>query len=187
MATKTKKSKQGRGRPSAYQSEFANIAFRHTLLGATDKDLAAAFSVSEQTVNAWKKEFPKFLESIRAGKAEADANVVNSLYGRATGYSHPDTDIRTVSVGGGMSSIVQTPIIKHHPPDVTAQIFWLKNRRPELFRDKPEVSVTVNNDVSLSSTQPEDWTQADLEAELKRRGAIPILHKPDRNGVSKHS
>lgn len=121
------------GRPSSYRPEYAGQALKLCRLGATDKELADFFDVSEQTLNAWKKQFPEFLESLKNGKAISDAEVADKLFSRATGYEHPEDDIRVVK-----GQIVITPTIKHYPPDTTAAIFWLKNRRPDLWRDKPE-------------------------------------------------
>lgn len=121
------------GRPSKYRSEFVEQAGKLCKLGLTDKEIAKFFEVSEQTLNTWKQQHPEFLESLKGGKTLADAEVASKLFHRATGYEHPEDDIRTV---GG--EIVITPTIKHYPPDTTAAIFWLKNRRPDLWRDKVE-------------------------------------------------
>lgn len=126
------------GRPSAYRKEFAQQAKKITLLGATDMDLADFFGVAISTINLWKLKHPEFSESLKVGKDSADERVISSLYHRAIGYSHPEVDIRAVD-----GVIVQTPLTKHYPPDTTAAIFWLKNRRKEEFRDK----VDVNHDV----------------------------------------
>lgn len=72
---KDESEKKKRGRKSAYQKEYANQALKLCLLGATDKELADFFSVSEQTLNKWKKDYPEFLESLKKGKNIADANV----------------------------------------------------------------------------------------------------------------
>jgi len=120
-------------RPSKYRPEFVEQACKLCKLGLTDKEIAKFFEVSEQTLNAWKQQHPEFLESLKGGKTLADAEVASKLFHRATGYEHPDTDIRVVN-----GVIVETPLIKHYPPDTTAAIFWLKNRRPDLWRDKVE-------------------------------------------------
>lgn len=120
-------------RPTNYKKDYADLALKFCKLGATDKDLASAFEVSEQTINAWKDRHPEFLESLKAGKGMADAEVASKLFHRATGYEHPEDDIRVVD-----HEIVITPMIKHYAPDTTAAIFWLKNRRPDLWRDKVE-------------------------------------------------
>jgi DNA-binding XRE family transcriptional regulator len=120
------------GRPTSYRAEYAAQALKLCKLGLTDKELAEYFEVSEQTLNAWKKAHPAFLESLKGGKTLADAEVASKLFHRATGYEHQDTDIRVID-----GQIVQTQIIKHYPPDTTAAIFWLKNRQPAKWRDKP--------------------------------------------------
>lgn len=121
------------GRPTKYKPEYADQARKLALLGATDKDIADFFGVSEQTVNAWKKVNPEFLESLKGGKDELDAKVVRSLFQRATGYSHPEDKIFN---NGGEEMIVHTT--KHYPPDATSMIFWLKNRQPDDWRDKQD-------------------------------------------------
>lgn len=143
------------GRPSLYKPEFAELARKFCCLGATDADLARFLEVSEATINTWKLEHPEFLESIKAGKAQADAEVASKLFHRATGYEHPEDDIRTVSMGDGAGSeIVITPTVKHYPPDTTAAIFWLKNRRPDLWRDK------VHQEISVDQTLAERLARA---------------------------
>ncbi|EPB0881194.1 terminase [Yersinia enterocolitica] len=122
------------GRPTAYKDEYAEQARKLCLLGHTDAELAEFFEVSEQTINAWKKAQPDFLESIKKGKAFADSEVASKLFHRATGYEHPEDDIRAVE-----GSIVITPTIKRYPPDTAAAIFWLKNRQRDKWRDKQEV------------------------------------------------
>lgn len=133
MAAKGKASAKPAGRPSRYKEEYNEQARKLCRLGATDKELAEFFGVAVSTVNLWKQKYPEFSESLKEGKQLADAEVAEKLYQRATGYSHPEDDIRVVS-----GEIVITPTIKHYPPDTTAAIFWLKNRRPDLWRDKPD-------------------------------------------------
>lgn len=102
-----------------------------TLLGATDKELAKAFDTTEQTINAWKKTQPEFLESLKRGKEQADAEIADKLFQRAKGYEHDDIYITQYQ-----GRIVKERIIKYYPPDTTAAIFWLKNRQPDLWRDR---------------------------------------------------
>lgn len=136
--------KRGVGRPSGYKPEYADWALKMTKLGATDKELAEAFEVTEATINLWKHRYPEFFESIKSGKHFADAEVASKLFHRATGYSHAEDDIRTVTLPGvnAGSEVVITPTVKHYPPDTTAAIFWLKNRQPKVWRDKVETEVS---------------------------------------------
>ena len=92
--------------------------------GFTDKEMANAVGVTEQTINNWKKQQPKFFESLKDWKKEADRNVERSLYERACGYEHPEDKIFNAN---GEPLVV--PTTKHYPPDTSAMIFWLKNRK----------------------------------------------------------
>lgn len=114
------------GRPTKYDPANNEIVTNYCLMGATDKELGDFLGVCEATINNWKIEHPKFLESIKKGKELADARVSRALYNRATGYDHND---------------------KHYPADATSAIFWLKNRRPNDWRDKKDVSVTLDKQV----------------------------------------
>lgn len=121
------------GRPTAYKEEYNEQAYRLCLLGATDKELASFFHVSEQTLNSWKTAHPEFLESLKRGKSQADGEVADKLFQRAKGYSHDAVKILQYE-----GSPVIVPYTEHYPPDTTAAIFWLKNRRPDLWRDKQD-------------------------------------------------
>tara|TARA_R110000868_G_scaffold24355_2_gene96313 strand:+ start:197 stop:781 length:585 start_codon:yes stop_codon:yes gene_type:complete len=176
-----KAKKHAGGRPSAYKVEFAHIAYRHCLLGATDKDLASAFGVHVDTIDEWKRKQPKFSESLKKGKADADATIAESLFHRAKGYSH-----KAVKIMQHEGIAFDHEYTEHYPPDTAACIFWLKNRRPDQFRNNPEVAVTVNNDVKVDLQKPpEEWGQAEIEAELARRGAPVPGTNGNGNGHSK--
>ncbi|WHI46585.1 hypothetical protein [Microbulbifer sp. VAAF005] len=75
-------------RRTSYREEFAEQVEKLCKLGLTDKELGEFFEVTEQTINNWKNKHPEFFESIKRGKTLADANVVESLFRRACGYSH---------------------------------------------------------------------------------------------------
>lgn len=126
-------------RPTLYKEEYAEQARKLCLLGSTDKELAEFFEVSESTINLWKLEHAPFSESIKKGKAQADADVADRLYQRAMGYEHEEVDIRVID-----HAIVKTPIRKIYAPDPTAAIFWLKNRQRGKWRDKVETEHSGN-------------------------------------------
>lgn len=136
------------GRPSKYDPGFNFQVEKLAKLGATDEEIANFFDVSESTINLWKIEHPEFSESIKAGKIQADANVAHSLYHRAIGYEHEDIDIRVVD-----KEIVETPLIKYYPPDPTAAIFWLKNRRPKDWRDKHDIEGNITTNITFNGSE----------------------------------
>jgi len=122
------------GRPSRYKPKYAKQAAQLCeRFAAVDADLADFFDVSIVTINAWKLRYPEFLESISGSKEIADARVRDSLFDRAVGYSYDALKI----LGSGD----KIPYREHIPPDITAATFWLKNRQPELWRDRHEHTV----------------------------------------------
>ena len=126
------------GRPTEYRPEFVEQAKELCANGATNYDLADEFGVSVQTVRAWRAKDPDFLAAIKVNKDLADELVERSLYERATGYSHNAVKIFL----GKDGKIVEAQFTEHVPPDPTAMIFWLKNRKPREWRDKTEVELT---------------------------------------------
>jgi hypothetical protein len=134
------------GRPSNYKAEYAEQARKLCLLGATDKELADFFEVEEKTINNWKLAHKEFLQSIKAGKVIANANVADRLYQRALGYSHPE-----VHISNFQGVITQTPITKHYPPDPTSAIFFLKNREKDKWREKLDVDTKVTGELTITS------------------------------------
>jgi transposase-like protein len=138
------------GRPSKFKPEFCKQAVGLTKLGATDREVAEFFEVSEVTLNTWKHQHPEFLKSLKQGKESADNRVEQSLYRRALGYSHDE-----VHISNYMGEVTQTPIVKHYAPDTTACIFWLKNRKPAEWRDRIEHSGDVTGTVKHELTDRE--------------------------------
>jgi hypothetical protein len=124
------------GRPTKYEPEYAEQALKLCRLGATDKELADFFQVNEDTINEWKKVQPEFSESLKNGKLMADAEVADKLFKRATGYSHEAVKIVADAKTKDEHIVRYT---EHYPPDTTAAIFWLKNRRRGDWRDKQDV------------------------------------------------
>lgn len=124
------------GRPSIYKPEFAKLARDYCLLGATNAQLAKLFETTEQTIDRWIASNEEFRGSVKEGRVEADANVSNSLYRRALGYEQPAVKI---FMPAGSLDPVYAPYTEIVAPDTTAAIFWLKNRRPDVWREKTQV------------------------------------------------
>ena len=135
------KAPRRQGRPETYQARYANQARRMALLGATDQDLAATFEVDDATIDQWKRKHPRFLQALKAGKEEADCAVAASLYRKALGFRVKAVKIMQDKDGNSFEHEFQ----EYYPPDTTAAIFWLKNRRPRHWRADPMVSLEVND------------------------------------------
>ena len=132
---KQKESKAGR--PSKYNADFTPL-LAETLAskGLTDKQISEKLGVSEVTLNAWKKEHPDFLKSLKKGKEAPDDLVESSLFKRAIGFDN-DKAVK-IFMPASATEPVYAPYTERVHPDVTACIFWLKNRRPDRWREKPE-------------------------------------------------
>ena len=145
-----------RGRPTKYRDDMPKrveaAAEDHAPM--TDEQIAELFGVDEKTVITWRKTYPEFLQSVKKAKAISDDKVEHSLFERATGYSVLDVHISTYE-----GEVIKTPIIKHYPPDPTSMIFWLKNRRPDEWRDQKQHDLNINKKL-------EDMTVEELEARL---------------------
>ncbi|MBH1909618.1 terminase [Serratia ureilytica] len=135
-------------RPTKYQEAYAEQARKLCLLGYTDAELASFFEVSEATINNWKLEHPEFLESIKKGKAVADGDVASTLFNRAIGYTAKEK--REEKTADGFKEVDAE---KHVPGDVTAMIFWLKNRQKDKWREKQDVNHT-SDDGSMTPRAP---------------------------------
>ena len=132
------------GQPTKYKKEYNDLAYKFCLLGATDEQLANFLDVAESTINNWKNTQPEFLESIKRGKHNADANVAEALYKRALGYEHKEDKIFNAN---GKPLIV--PTMKHYPPDTAAAFIWLKNRKNNDWRDKQEIEHSGNMEINI--------------------------------------
>lgn len=152
-----------RGRPSSYKPEFAAQAEKLCDLGATDQEIAEFFNVDVRTVYRWKHDHADFCQALKVGKDSADERVERSLFQRAIGYEQDEVKI---FMPAGATEPVYAPFRAKIAPDVTAAIFWLKNRRSAEWRDRREVehSGGVKHTYDLDSLGTEKLEQ--LEAIL---------------------
>lgn len=141
------------GRPSSFKAEYVEQAEKLCKLGATDVELADFFEVSVATLYRWKNEFPEFCDALKSGKEVADERVERSLYHRATGYTFD-----SVHFSSFQGQVTATPYREHVPPDTTAMIFWLKNRRSAEWRDRTEHVVK----------REQEWTDEQLDARIRQ-------------------
>lgn len=111
--------------------------------GLTDEQIAKNLGISKDTFYKYKKEHADFSDSLKRGKEVIDIEVENALLKRALGYKYNEVTRELTDEGLQVTKIVT----KEVQPDTTAQIFWLKNRKPEDWRDKRDInhSGNINN------------------------------------------
>lgn len=103
--------------------------------GLIEKQIYKNMGIGKSTFYKWKNENVEFAELLKESKETADREVENALFKSATGFMGPDE--------------------KYYPPNTTAQIFWLKNRKHEDWRDKRETDVNVSTPVSETALKVE--------------------------------
>lgn len=120
--------------------------------GLTEKQIAKNIGITQQTLDVWKNKYPSLAETLKKNREVADREVENALFRKACGYTAKvirSTKVKHVEYDAAgkkkkeWEEIVPTEEEVHIPADTTAQIFWLKNRKPDAWRNKPEI-VTEN-------------------------------------------
>ena len=117
-------------------------------LGYTDVEIAGTLGVARSTLSRWKKD-GQFQDTLKRGKLKADVKVIQALYNKAIGRRV----VVKQTVKGPVEQVVQVD------PDTTAIIFWLKNRRPDMYRD----SQRIDGNVSITAKM----SMADLKKSIK--------------------
>ena len=117
--------------------------------GLTDEQIAYNMGICRDTLIQWKKRYSDISDTLKKGKEVVDRQVENALLKRALGYKY--TEVTKERIDGSL--VVTKEVEKEVVPDTTAQIFWLKNRKPNEWRDKQnvelegEIGVNIIDDV----------------------------------------
>ena len=102
--------------------------------GLTDEQIAKNLDITPSTLYEWKRRYSEISEALKKGKEVVDIEVENALLKRALGYSYEEKKVEVSEEGTKVTKTINEVV-----PDTTAQIFWLKNRRPEQWRDKQDI------------------------------------------------
>lgn len=133
------KAKRTRGRPSEFEPEYVPEAVAMAAAGATDAEIAEGLGIDRSTLRRWFLAYPQLNAAVKAAKETIDQRVVRSLYKRAV-----------------------------EDGDTTAHIFWLKNRQPELWRDRKETEIIV---------PPSDEEAAQLDSRSAALAALALFNE----------
>ena len=126
--------------------KICEIARRLCLLGLDNTGLQFHLGVSRETYARWLKQFPEFKEAITRGKGQADGHVAESLYHQTLGAK-----IRQTKLFFDGATVTEHTHEQQLPPNITATIFWLKNRHPELWRDVSKKEISMDGPIRLDS------------------------------------
>jgi hypothetical protein len=147
----------GPGRPTLNNPEHAGRARDLCARGATNHDLAGRFGVARSTIGQWIAHHPEFAEAVQQGRDVADGVAVESLFTRVTGYNHPAEKVFLYR--GEPRTVTYTA---HVPPETRACMFWLRNRRPEDWREISErVAAELAREAAADAALRIEMAQAD--------------------------
>lgn len=166
MSRKPKEqSKRGPGNPGKWKDENIELARVMAKAGFTDLQMAEELGICIKTLYNWTAKYPKFLHALKMAKDAPDDRTERSLYHRANGYEWTEevpVKVKEVEYDAGRkvkeTERVEIKKVKRFaPPDPTSLIFWLKNRRPEIWRDKKEVELNPHEDWLAKIAAMEDF------------------------------
>ena len=115
--------------------------------GLTMEQVAKNMDISCDTLYKWRAKYDKIADALKISKEVADTQVTNSLFKRANGFT--SVDVTEELVEGRL--VVTKRITKTAPPDVTACLAWLNNRRPDLWRQKQAEIDTTEKEILAAS------------------------------------
>lgn len=127
------------GRPSKLTPELIARAQAYAECGAIDVEIAAYLGIDVATLYRWQHSSSAFCEALNSGKGLADDRVERGLFKRAIGY---EADVEKAWCFQG--EVTKATVREHVPGDVGAQMHWLKNRRPDKWRDRSDVNVSLS-------------------------------------------
>lgn len=175
--------KNNKGRPTKYDPDVTPGQARAQAMDGhgTIEELAAYFQVHRDTICDWKRKYSDFSDSIKRPNSIIDNQVEQALLKRALGFETEETEI--IATMAGKTTRVRK-ITRTQPPDTTACIYWLKNRKPEQWREKPpeagpgatDNSAVDNIIAAIQADIPDTWAdeEPDEEPEIDMDPGIDI-------------
>jgi hypothetical protein len=119
-----------------YRPEMCAQARKLFTKGWIDVEVAEFLEVHVETLRLWRAQYSEFAEACKLGKAVVDDRVEEALVKRALGYELPSEKVHFDKDG----NVSRAKVIEHIPPDPKAAMNWLKNRRPDKWKDRREVT-----------------------------------------------
>ena len=164
------------GQPPARKKPYGNAKYARWLTedgllllrgwarnGLTDKQIAHNCGVTTTTLYNWKANHVEISEALKEGKEVVDLIVENALLKRALGYTYEEKtyERKQINEEGDMGMVLARTVTKEVLPDVTAQIFWLKNRKRAEWRDNERTEI---------ERERLELEKRKVEADLRERG-----------------
>lgn len=148
------------GRPSKYHT---HVQPKLMLIeawardGLTEKQICDNLDISQESLIQYKREYSELSEALKKGREVIDVMVENALLKAALGYEYEEVTTEYTNLESGENvypAEVTKKVVKHAAPNTTALIFWLKNRKPQQWRDKQELEHSGNVGVQIVNDIP---------------------------------
>lgn len=145
--------KKKNGRPAKYDKWLTPAGLKQITAwareGLYDRQVAEKIGVHRATFIEWQNKFPDIGDALEEGRDYADRMIENAIYRAAMGYEYvEETEVNDGGRDGG-KMVLDKRVIKKQPPNVTAAIFWMKNRQPTKWRDKHEIDNNLSGSLEV--------------------------------------
>ena len=144
--------------------------------GCTDAEIAEKMGIHRATLYKWRNRYPELDEALKRGKEVVDREVENALLRNALGYDYVEQQavkVKTVYYLDGKrheeEHVEVVEVRKRRPADTTAQIFWLKNRKPVDWRDRRETEITGRDGGPI---EVKDKSEADIFKQIEKYESV---------------
>lgn len=130
--------------------------------GLSNEQIAANMNINVGTLYDWLNKYSDLNEAYKKGDEVSTYEIENKLYKSAIGYDVEEIDIQETEYPDGTKTITKRKHRRHVPANIAAQIFILKNRRPDKWKEKPTIddSQDIKDDGfidAIKSNISEDW------------------------------
>jgi len=151
------------GRPPEYNEKLTpKLAGALAKQGLTNEEIARELGIAERTFYAWKAQYPDFSQEVQSGAESINDKVENAFLKRALGY---DLRLKKQVVVGGELEDAEYDV--HIAPEPGAALNWLKNRRPDKWRDKQPESVNESGGLRITVEPITDMSNVELHLPTK--------------------
>jgi len=138
-----------------YSEELTEKICKHLKKGNTVTTTCQAVGIAKSTFYEWVENKSDFSDAIKKAMAIPDKKVENALYKSAImGHRYKEKEFKAVAVGEKIKMIPVKTVTKIIPPNVTAQIFYLKNRQPDEWKDRHDLDVSGNVNIKVVTAVP---------------------------------
>lgn len=151
-----------------YQEDFPERAKKLAQEGRTDAEIWKSLGIGKVAFYDYQLKHPNFANALKEGKVKPNEEVEAALYKTALGYEYKEVTAVPVGSGKDAQARVVRVVTKQVQANVVAQIFWLKNRMRERWRDVRQVDATITPGAPQVQDDLEEEDLVVVTSNLKR-------------------